>query len=358
MEAREIITRRLHNQGLASDPWPDPVAVVRRLGAVQAQEYAVAKWSVAQRCRDVNGDIDGEINDVALQAAVDDGRILRVHALRPTWHFVAAEDLIWLQAATAPRVHQLNAYYYRQLGVDAATTTRTRALFQEILAGGNHLTRPELGQALTAAGIADATGNRLAYLVIDAELEGVVCSGRMRGKQHTYALVAERAPASSPATPDEALGELTRRYFTSHGPATVKDFAWWSSLTVAQIKRGLQLAGDELAAFTSGGTTYWHAPSETPAQPPSPVAHALQVYDEYVVAYTESRALVGFGENLVMHPLILDGRLIGSWRRTVGPKQITATLSLPEGLTGAERDAVDEAFQRYAAFAGRPVTLA
>ncbi|NUO58015.1 MAG: winged helix DNA-binding domain-containing protein [Hamadaea sp.] len=350
MDEREIVERRLRNQRLTGEPLADPVAVVRRLGAVQAQEYAVAKWSVAQR--------SSGVDEAAMQAAVDSGRIVRVHALRPTWHFVAAEDLVWLQAVTAPRVHQLNAYYYRQLGVDEATTAQTRPLIQDILGGGNHLTRPELGRALAAAGIADPTGNRLAYLVIDAELEGIVCNGPMRGKQHTYALVSERVPATPGRSADDGLAELTRRYFTGHGPATVKDFAWWSSLPAARIRRGLDLAGADLSSVTCDGTTYWYAPADESSPVPSPQAHALQVYDEYVVAYSESRRLAGFGANLVVHPLILDGRLIGSWRRTASAKQLTASLSLTVSLTGRQRAAVDEAFQRYAAYAGVPVVLA
>ncbi|MCP2321724.1 hypothetical protein HDA40_000231 [Hamadaea flava] len=349
MEEREIIARRLRNQRLTGEPLPDPVAVVRRLGAVQAQEYAVAKWSVAQR--------SSGVDEAAMQAAVDSGRIVRVHALRPTWHFVAAEDLVWLQAVTAPRVHQLNAYYYRQLGVDEATTAKTRPLMRDILGGGNHLTRPELGRALTAAGIPDPTGNRLAYLVMDAELESLVCNGPMRGRQHTYALVGERVPETAERSPDDGLAELTRRYFTSHGPATAKDFAWWSSLPTARIRRGIELAGDALTTVSRNGTTFWYAPADPPEPVPSPDAHVLQGYDEYVVAYTESRGLAGFGDNLLIHPLIIDGQLIGSWRRTSTAKQITASLSLAVRLTPAQRDAVDAAFDRYAAYAGVPVVV-
>ena len=357
MDGREIVARRMHNQHLAGEPLADPVAIVRHLGAVQSQEYAVAKWSVAQRCHGVD--------EPAMQAAVDDGSILRVHALRPTWHFVAAEDLVWIQAATAPRVHALNAYYYRQLGIDETLTGKARDLMAGALQGGNHLTRPELGQALALGGV-EATGNRLAYLVIDAELAGLVCNGAMRGKQHTYALVSERTPKAPEFTLDEALAELARRYFTSHGPATVKDFAWWSSLTLTQIRRGLTLAGDALTSVTFDERTYWYA-VEQPSPPAlSPAAHALQGYDEYVVAYSESRPLLnlagldlGVGNgNLLMHPIILDGQLIGSWRRAVSPKQITVTVSLRIEPDDAQEAALVEAFARLSAYAGIPVVIA
>jgi hypothetical protein len=356
VDEQEIVARRMHNQHLAGDPLPNPVAVVRHLGAVQAQECAVAKWSVAQRCTGVD--------DLAMQQAIDDGRILRVHALRPTWHFVAAEDLAWIQAATGPRVHAVNAYYNRQHGIDDELAGKARKVMGEVLRDGNHLTRAELGQALAAGGV-DATGSRLAYVIMGAELDGVLCNGAMRGKQHTYALVSERTPEVPELTPDAALAELTLRYFTGHGPATVKDFAWWSSLTLAQIRRGLLLTGEALTSATVGGRTYWYAPEQPPPPAPSPTAHALQGYDEYVVAYTESRPLLnlagldlGVGnENLLIHPVLLDGQLIGSWRRAAGPTQITATLSLRIEPTRAQRAALVAAFDRYSAYAGVPVLL-
>src|SRR5262249_19516036 len=157
---------------------------------------------------------------------------------------VAAADLGWVQALTGPRVHALNAYYYRQHGLDDRTAGRHNELIGEALRGGQHLTRAELGRVL------GATGNRLAYIVIWAEREGLTANGPMRGKQHTSALVSGRVPAPRTLDPEAALAELTRRYFTSHGPATVKDFAWWSSLTTRQITAGLDLVGPALTHTT------------------------------------------------------------------------------------------------------------
>src|SRR5262245_21319948 len=111
MDGLEIARRRLDAQRLTGPSWPDPLAVVRGLGAVQAQEFTVAKWSIGQRC--VGAD------DASVQRLIDDGQIVRTHALRPTWHFVAAQDLGWLQALTGPRVHIINGPYYRAHGLDA-----------------------------------------------------------------------------------------------------------------------------------------------------------------------------------------------------------------------------------------------
>jgi hypothetical protein len=356
MDGLEIAHRRLYNQHLSVAPLADPVAVVGHFGAIQAQEYAVAKWSVAQRT--------SGFDDAAMQRAVDDGAVLRTHALRPTWHFVTAADVGWIQALTGPRVHALNAYYYRLHGLDDDLAAKTNSVLTEALRGGNHLTRKELAEVLGKAGI-EATGNRLAYIVIRAELDGLIANGPMRGKQHTYALISERVPAALTLEPDEALAELTRRYFASHGPATVKDFSWWSSLTITQIKRGLSLAGSALAHEDVDGHTYWFAPAGPPPRDPSPTAHVLQAYDEYVVAYTESRKVINLdgrplgipGENVPIHPIVLDSQLVGFWRRVVDRGGITAQPSLAIELTARQRRAVEAAFARYADFAGLPVTV-
>ena len=198
-----------------------------------------------------------------------------------------------------------------------------------------------------------------------AELDGLVANGVMRGRQHTYALVAERVPDPVRLDPDAALAELTRRYLTSHGPATVQDFAWWSSLTVAQIRRGLDLAGASLVPSEVDGGVYWSAPPG-PARPdPAPTAQVLQGYDEYVIGYAGSRRLTNLAGLPVRvpdatglhHPLVLDSQQVGSWRRSVDSGRIVARLTLATELTTAQRGAVEAAFARYADFAGVPVVL-
>jgi hypothetical protein len=358
MEGLEIAHRRLHNQLLAGERPTDPVAVVRHFGGVQAQEFAVAKWAVAQRTSPA-------ADAVTMQRLVDDGAILRTHALRPTWHFVAPADIGWVQALTAPRVHAVSAYYYRQLGIDDELTARTNKVIVAALRGGNHLTRKELSEALALSGI-EATGNRLGYVVLRAELDCVVANGVMRGKQHTYALVDERAPDRLEFGPEEALAELTRRYFASHGPATIKDFSWWSSLTVAQIKQGIALLDTELSSFTVGRQTFWYVACAPPAPPPSPTALALPVYDEYGVAYKDSRWVANLADRrigqtndmLVMHPLVLDGQLVGLWRGATSAREIVVTPELATRLSAPQRRAVVAAFADYAEFAGVPVTIA
>ncbi|MEV4622042.1 winged helix DNA-binding domain-containing protein [Asanoa sp. NPDC049573] len=358
MEASEIGPRRLHQQRLAGPPCADPVAAVRRLGCVQAQEYAVAKWSLAQRSAP-------GVTDAAVQRLLDDGVILRTHILRPTWHFVLGEELGWIQAVTAHRVHVFNGYYNRMHGLDESTASAATKVIGSALRGGNHLTRKELEAALAAAGF-PATGNKLAYVVMFAELAGLIANGVRRGKQHTYALVSERVPAPVSLGPAEGLAELTRRYFTSHGPATIKDFAWWSSLTVAEIKRGIAACGAALSSEVVDGRTLWFA-ADAPPPPPPPAAALLQGYDEYVVAYSDTKCaynLAGtvpppgqYTENGMLHTIAFDGQVGAFWRRKTGPKTITVEIDLLIDPTTAQRRALTAEIDRYEAFAELPVTV-
>ncbi|MEV0460937.1 winged helix DNA-binding domain-containing protein [Catellatospora methionotrophica] len=357
MDALRLASWRMRNLGLHAATDATPQGVVGRLGAVQSQDYGPATWSVGER-------ISGAREDL-VYGAFADGALLRTHVLRPTWHFVTPDDICWMLALTGPRVHQLNAYYYRQLGLDEQLRGRCSGLLSEALAG-TQLTRKELTALFQAAGIG-TEGFRMAYILMHAELEGLICSGAMKGKQHTYALLADRAPQARTLEPDEALAELTLRYFSSHGPATVKDFRWWSSLTQAEIRRGIGLVGDRLDSLTVDGLTYWFAgePPRTPA-PDGPVAHLLQGYDEYLVGYTESKHLldlggVGDGQRwdrpVFNGVLIIDSQVAGHWKRTVGRTGVAIEILVYAPLDPGRSAAVQAAADHHGRFLGLPATV-
>src|SRR5438270_2674002 len=229
----DIAQRRLHNQHITRRTLETPEALVEWLGAVQAQDYAAAKWALGLRLPGVTDD--------DIEQAFTGGTILRTHVMRPTWHFVSSADIRWLLALTAPRVHAANAYWYRRVGVDETTVGHSMDVLANALQGGKQLTRDELASALKLAGIVTEGEQRVTYIVMRAELDGLICSGARRGKQFTYALLAERAPHPRMLARDEALAELTMRYFMSHGPAAIRDFVWWSGLTAADAKAGLAM---------------------------------------------------------------------------------------------------------------------
>jgi hypothetical protein len=353
----EVVDRRMHNVRLSGPPLATPTDVVRWFGAVQSQDYGPARWSLGQRAPGYD--------DAAVRRMFDAGALLRTHVLRPTWHFALPEDIRWLLALTGPRVHALNAYYYRQLGLDAAELDRAERLLADTLRGGNHLTRKALAGVLTGAGIATG-GFRMGYLLMSAELNGVVCSGPMNGRQHTYALLDERAPGGATVSREAALAEVTRRYFTSHGPATVKDLRWWSSLTVADINAGLEMVGADLDSAVVDGVTYRFAPAPRPAAVASPTVHLVQAYDEYVVGYIESKPLLDIagrvrwrtGDRTVFNGVaLLDGQLAGHWKRTVNKTAVTIEVGLYRPLDAAADHALRVAADRHAEFLGLPATV-
>ncbi|GLH98102.1 winged helix DNA-binding domain-containing protein [Phytohabitans aurantiacus] len=327
-----------------------PADVVRWFGAVQAQDFGPAKWSLGER-------LPG-ITDAEVQRSFDAGEFLRTHVLRPTWHFVTPDDIRWLLRLTGPRVHAMNGYAYRRAGLDERAFTKAHDLLAEALEGTCR-TRGELAEILRGAGL-PSTGFGLGYLLMHAELDGLICSGPVRGKHHTYALLEARVPPAPERDPDEALAELVTRYFSSHGPATAKDLRWWCSLPRADIARGVALAGDRLRHDVVDGVSYWSGWQERPT-PASPTVHLVQGYDEYVVAFTESKyALDASGAARALPPgtvvpngmLLVDGQVAGRWRRTSTRDTVLVEAVLYRALTPAESRALDAAAARQAAFLG------
>lgn len=359
MTDRRLRELRLAHQRLSGAPVATPEEAVRWLTAVQAQDFAGAKWALALRTR--------EASNLAIDTAFDQGRILRTHLLRPTWHLVAPADIKWLLALTAPRVHAFNAYQYRAASITAAELSRSRKVFESELRDGRFRTRRELADALARRRIL-AAGHRLSYFMMHAELEALICSGPRRGNQFTYALLDERAPAARTiASIDEALGELASRYMQSHGPATLRDFAWWSGLTRQQVTRGVQIAGSALQSLDAGNGTLWMSSLEPTRQPKAPTALLLPNYDEYFIAYKDRTAFAGNGPRDALstrdtdpfsHVLAIDGRFAGTWQRALVKKRLNVDVKPVKALTPRALKALRREAARLGAFIGAGVDAA
>lgn len=363
IDRAELMRRRLRTVGLGAPlAAASPGEVVAWFGAVQSQDYHPAKWGVAQRLLGRGG----VVTDAGLDRAFADGDILRTHVLRPTWHFVAPADLRWLLSLTGPRVHALNAYYYRQSELDDAVLRRSADLIGAALAGGQYLTRAEVAALLERHGIV-AERFRLAYILMFAELEQVICSGPVRGKQHTYALLDERVPDGAALDRDEALARLVRRFFTSHGPATAKDLSWWSSLTLADIVTGLDAAGDALESTDVDGVRFWAAAGAAEAAPvvDETAVHLLQPYDEYLVGYSESKPLLDLAgvvagtrlDSAANGVLLLGTQVAGRWRRTLKSGEVALDVGLYEPFRAAASPGVQRAADAHGAFVERAATV-
>ena len=325
------------------------------LGAVQAQEFGPAKWGLGLRLPD-------STEDQTIDQAFAAGRILRTHVMRPTWHFVTSSDIRWMLELTAPRVQRTIAHYSRRLGLDSALCTRAANIFERAL-DGQALTRGELSLRLERAGLR-AKGIPLAMLTIFAELEAVICSGPRRGKDQTYAQLAARAPNAKRLPRDEALAELTSRFFRSHGPATMRDFVWWSGLTTADTKRGLEM--NRAKSVAVDGCTYWTVGNAGRPGKSGANAHLLPIYDEYLVSYRD-RYAVPHGPTVVksrsrgsvtfQHALVIAGQVAGTWRMPKTADGVAIDVVPLRTLTKLERSQVEEAGKRYGRFIGAPVTV-
>ena len=351
-----IPEQRLRNQCITRSRHHQPADVVAWLGAVQAQEYAAARWALGLR-------LPLDTTDAQIERAFDEGQILRTHVMRPTWHFVTPADIGWMLELTAPHVHRTMATYRRQLGLDSRILTRAATLFERALRDGQYLTRTELGARLQGAGLT-VDSARLSHLAMHAELERVICSGPRRGKQFTYALLAERAPDARRLSRDQALAELTRRYFTSHGPATVRDFVWWSGLKTADAKRGLEITRPRQHVVQ--GRSYWTLRRPPAHATPSRTVHLLPIYDEYLVAYRD-RDAVPHGPTMVtspsrsavtfQHAVVVGGKVAGTWRTSRNANGVSLDVVALRRLTAAERRALAETAARYGRFLNATVSL-
>ena len=339
---------RLRNQKLSEPTFQQPDDVVRWFGAVQAQDFHGAKWALALRTQNAS--------HALVEDAFNRGAILRTHLLRPTWHFVAPEDIRWLLQLTAPHVNVRCGPNYRKFELDQPLFKRSHRVITNVLKGGKHATRAELKAALNRAGIVADDTVRLAHILIRAELDGIVCSGPRRGKQFTYALLEERVPATRTRDRDESLAELTRRYFTSHGPATLADFVWWSGLSMSDARRGIALADPHLDQTQFENNTYWISGSVT-AGKRTRDAHLLPAFDEYNVAYKDRQLVVESSPGLTaadaLGPVVIvGGKLVGLWKAAVDNRSPEIVVNAGRTLNKLEKLAITKAAERYAAFLG------
>jgi hypothetical protein len=317
---------------------------------VQAQEYGPARWALGLRST-------SSITDAAIERAVSEGRILRTHVLRPTWHFVTPADIHWMLELTGPRVHRIMSNYDRKLGLGPDVMTRAAAVIERALGDGPPLTRQELGAHLSRAGL-PAKAMELAHIMMYAELEALICSGPRRGNRFTYALLADRAPAARRLPRDEALAELTRRYYSSHGPATIRDFVWWSGLRASDAKLGLEMI--RAKSHEVNGVKYWSIGRAAAVAPRRQrTVHLLPVYDEYLVAYRDHQAAPrpAYVLGSFQHALVIGGQVAGTWRTAPGQEGLAVHVTAQRRLTALERRGLAQVVAHYGRFLEVPISL-
>lgn len=350
---RKLLTGlRLAAQAISGPPLASPTAVVQRLLAMQAQDFRGALWSVGLRT--------AAATTADVERALADREIVRSWPMRGTLHLVPAADLGWMLQLTGERILASAAPRHRELGLEDSHFTLARDTAERVLAGGGILTRPQLLAAFSAAGI-DVTGQRGAHLLLALSVRRVLVFGPVRGTTHTFALYDEWLTAPRRLEGDEALAEFVRRYFHGHGPATIRDFAWWSSLTLTDARRGLAMVEGELASIDVGGATYYHRPGLEPA-PPS--AYALPGFDEFVLGYQDRAAqlspeyaptIVPGNNGVFRSTIVVRGEIVGTWSKTASARKVRVEVLPFTALSTRDLAAAKRALDRYGRFVGLPV---
>lgn len=351
MDSATIRAMRLANQRLTTTYFKNPDEVVSWFGGIQAQDYPSAQWAIHLRAP--------HLTKEHIERAYNDGRILRTHVMRPTWHFVTPQDSKWMLMLTGPRIIALSRTYYTKLGLDESVLLRSQRIFKKVLKEAS-LTRKELRNVLDREGI-KTTPMSLSFIMMRAEAEALICNGPMRGKQFTYALLDERAPNAISLTRDAALTELTRRYFRSHGPATIYDFVWWSGLVVGDAKKGVATLGSELTSENVNEKTYYWFPAE---HLKINTFHLLPNYDEYS-SYKNREALIDSSYTSLLerskiaftHMAVRNGEIIGTWKRSFEKKSISVQVYLFRDLDAIGRNYLADVIRQYGSFLKLPATL-
>ena len=351
---QNIGTLRLQAQRVIGKKLNTPQEVVRWMGAIQAQDYGQALWAIGAR-------LDGAtIKDV--EKAIADGAILRTWPMRGTIHFVPAEDAKWMIQLTASRMLAADRLRQKQLGITEHIIEHARGLFYKALKGGRRLTRPSMMQLLESQNI--QTGEQRGYHILFALAQsGMICLGPLEGKQQTFVLLDEWAPKPRQLSREESLVILAKRYFTSHGPATIADFANWTKLTIADAKRGLEPNKHILASETINGVEYWRSPSTDSSNSNDQVI-LLPSFEEFLLGYKDRTSVldpihiqqVVPGKNGIFHPImVLDGRVIGGWRRIIKPKTVDISLLPFAPLKAKTKQQALHAAETYSQFLGLPI---
>jgi hypothetical protein len=347
----EISHLRLQNQQLISQEFEKPEEVVLWFGAIQSQDFAAAKWALALRCNQT---------DEQIEQAFNEGKILRTHIMRPTWHFVTPADIRWLLQLTSPRVHRFNGSYYRKSGLDKSIFEKSNIVIHNALEKNKQLTRNELNNYLKAAKI-PTEDLGLTYTIMQAELDGIICSGPRIGKQFTYMLLDDRAAQTKNFSNEEALLELTKRFFQSHGPAQAKDFSWWSGLTLSDARKGIQMLGSQLQKLEQNGKIYWFV-ERKPKQKTDSV-FLIPGFDEYFIAYTDRDDVLdkhyarqlNQGGGMVSGAVVVNGKMVGGWRRTFEKRSAVISIRLFEPISQTQQQLLKQQTEIFGKFINLPV---
>ena len=356
MTSQHLAHLRFRNQQISGTNFTNSEELVSWMGCMQAQDYGMAKWAIG--CRLIG------VTDAGVEKDFNEGKILRTHILRPTWHFVSPRDIRWMLKLTGPKIKAFTKSHHQKLGIDYAVLKRSKTIIEKALVKNDRLTRKELQSSL-AKGKVNTDDERAGFLLLDAELDGLICSAGRKGKQFAYGLLDGIVPEYKIPTQEESLAELTRRYFTSHGPATVNDFSWWSGLSLTDARTGLGMNKKVLISEDINGQTYWFANLSSIANIKSRDIYLLPAFDEYFISYKDRSAFIEPGiikevmtRNGIFYPIIVqNGKIIGVWKRTTEKGRIWIKLNLFDSANKSLSKAIASSSKKYGAYTGKRIHI-
>lgn len=352
MNQPDISYLRLNNQQIASTNFKTAKDLVNWMGAMQAQDFTQAKWAIGVRLP--------HLTEAQIESAFNSGEIIRTHLMRPTWHFVSPDDIYWMLELTAKQIKSSMKSRNRELELTEDILKKSQEAMVKSLEGNRALTRDELSIQLNQAGI-KTNDQRLPHILMEAEIDQIICSGGIQGKKQTYTLLAERVPLKKTFSKDEALALLAQKYFTSHGPATLADFVWWSGLPLTEARKALEMNKASLISETIGDDTYWFSNSiNIPTSPPESV-YLLPAFDEYLISYKNRSAAItadhhakAISNNGVFWPVIVvNGQISGLWKRTI--KKDTALIDVDHFRPHSKKEMhlIEKAAESFGHFSGK-----
>ena len=344
-----VARQRLNNQRIDNPVSGTVREVVSWMGAMQAQDYAMVKWAIGLR---LSGATLQTVNE-----AIDEGEIIRSHLLRPTWHIVSRDDYRWMLSLSAPSVRSSLRSRHRTLKLTDRTIARSHKLIEKALTDHDCMTREELTDEFKQAGIPSGD-NRYSHLLLCAELDGVICSGKDRNGKYTYSLLDRRVPENKPVDREEALFRLARTYFRSHGPATLGDFTWWSGLPAGDARKALESCRSELDSEAIGQDDFRYSVTTSDGVRARNKAFLLPAYDEYIISYRDRSAVVDkavhasvISSNGLFRPVVLmDGKATGIWKRRPVKNGFRIEMEFLDPGTKTGKAAFERAAESYDRF--------
>jgi hypothetical protein len=354
MKLTDISNFRLINQQIATPKFRSIKDITNWMGALQSQDFSMSKWAVGIRL--INS------TDKMIETAFERGEILRTHLLRPTLHLVSAENIRWLLNLTAPGIKARLESRYKELDLTESLFTKCNNIIQDSLKGENHLTREELITTLAKAKV-PVENQRAYHILVKSELDGITCSGMIKGGKQTYALLDERVPKAKDFTKEEALKKIAGIYFTSHGPATLQDFKWWSGLSITDAKNALEIAKPSLASEKIGSEIYWLSNSFDYSKSENTDTHLLPAFDEFLISYKDRTASVPLiyqkktvSDNGIFWPIIvINGQVRGLWKRTIKRDKIMIETELFGPVDKSIKNQIEKQCETFGLFLDKKI---